>query len=75
MDALYKFLQKVGKWIIGFVSLIGISFIFELSLVDVKWTEAVVSWVKPEFPPGSMPIIMSVLVLLLCPTICFYIQR
>ena len=53
--------KKLEKWIIGFVSLIGISFIFELSLVDVKWTEAVVSWVKPEFPPGSMPIIMSVL--------------
>ncbi|ADD01975.1 natural resistance-associated macrophage protein [Thermoanaerobacter italicus Ab9] len=53
--------KKLEKWIIGFVSLIGISFIFELSLVDVKWAEVASSWVKPEFPGGSMPIIMSVL--------------
>ena len=31
---------KVEKWIIGFVSLIGLSFIFELALVDVRWQEA-----------------------------------
>ncbi|MDK2793908.1 MAG: manganese transport protein [Caldanaerobacter sp.] len=53
--------KKLEKWIIGFVSLIGISFIFELSLIDVKWAEVASSWVKPEFPAGSMPIIMSVL--------------
>jgi len=54
----YKILEK---WIIGFVSLIGISFIFELSLVHIEWGKAMVSWIKPSFPSGSLPIIMSVL--------------
>jgi manganese transport protein len=53
--------KKLEKWIIGFVSLIGISFIFELSLVHIEWGKAMISWVKPSFPMGSIPIIMSVL--------------
>jgi len=53
--------QKLEKWIIGFVSIIGISFIFELSQVKISWGEAVSGWVTPSFPGGSMPIIMSVL--------------
>jgi len=53
--------RKLEKWIIGFVSLIGISFIFELSLVHIEWGKAMVSWIKPSFPKGSLPIIMSVL--------------
>ena len=53
--------RKLEKWIIGFVSLIGISFIFELSLVHIEWGKAIVSWIKPSFPKGSLPIIMSVL--------------
>ena len=53
--------RKLEKWIIGFVSLIGISFIFELSLVHIEWGKAMVSWIKPSFPNGSLPIIMSVL--------------
>jgi manganese transport protein len=53
--------RKLEKWIIGFVSLIGISFIFELSLVKVDWTAALGGWVTPVFPAGSMPVIMAVL--------------
>jgi manganese transport protein len=53
--------RKLEKWIIGFVSLIGVSFIFELTLVHVDWGKAVTSWVIPSFPRGSMLIIMSVL--------------
>lgn len=53
--------KKLEKWIIGFVSLIGLSFIFELTLVHIPWSEALVSWVKPTIPKGSLPIIMSVL--------------
>ncbi|MCB2299840.1 Nramp family divalent metal transporter [Clostridium tagluense] len=53
--------KKLEKWIIGFVSIIGISFIFELSLVHIEWGKAMISWVKPSFPNGSIPIIMSVL--------------
>ena len=54
----YKVMEK---WIIGFVSIIGISFIYELSLVHVQWSEAVRSWLMPSFPKGSMVIVMSVL--------------
>jgi manganese transport protein len=53
--------KKLEKLIIGFVSLIGLSFIFELSLVHINWGEAASGWVTPSFPKGSMPIIMSVL--------------
>ncbi|MBA4387534.1 MAG: Mg2+/Co2+ transporter [Verrucomicrobia bacterium] len=53
--------RKVEKWIIGFVSLIGLAFIYELAIVDVHWQAALVGLVKPEIPKGSMPILMSVL--------------
>jgi len=53
--------KKTEKWIIGFVSIIGISFLYELSLVDVNWGETVRGWTVIQFPAGSMPIIMSVL--------------
>lgn len=53
--------KKLEKLIIGFVSIIGLSFLFELTLVNVEWGSAFVSWLKPSFPSGSMPIIMSVL--------------
>lgn len=54
----YRLLEK---YIIGFVSIIGISFIFELSLVHIDWGQAAVGWVTPAIPSGSMLIIMSVL--------------
>jgi len=54
----YRLLEK---WIIAFVSIIGLSFIYELSLVDIDWNSAVMGWVTPSFPKGSMIIIMSVL--------------
>jgi manganese transport protein len=53
--------RKVEKWIVGFVSLIGLSFIYELEIVDVHWKDALVGLVKPEIPAGSIPILMSVL--------------
>jgi len=53
--------NKIEKWIIGFVSLIGISFLYELFLVDVDWGTAAVAWVKPSVPEGSMLLLMSVL--------------
>ena len=54
----YKKLEKV---IMGFVSIIGISFLYELSMVHLNWGEAVRGWTTVQFPSGSMPIIMSVL--------------
>ncbi len=53
--------RMIEKWIIAFVSVIGLSFIYELSLVQIDWNSAVHSWVTPHFPKGSMLIIMSVL--------------
>ncbi len=53
--------KKLEKLIMGFVSLIGLSFIIEICMVHVNWGEAAVSWVTPSFPAGSIPIIMSVL--------------
>lgn len=53
--------KKIEKIIIGFVSLIGLSFIFEIAIVRINWGEALAGWVTPSFPPNSMPIIMSVL--------------
>jgi manganese transport protein len=52
---------KLEKWIIAFVSLIGLSFLFELTLVHVPWGRAAAGWVVPAFPEGSLPIIMAVL--------------
>ena len=53
--------KMIEKWIIAFVSVIGLSFLYELSLVNIDWDSAVKSWVVPAFPSGSMVIIMSVL--------------
>ena len=53
--------RKLEKWIISFVSLIGLSFIFELVVVKLQWSEAFQGWLVPSVPSGSIPIIMSVL--------------
>lgn len=53
--------RKIEKWFIGFVSLIGISFVYELAIAHVSWSEAVYGWVHPVIPEGSMIIVMSVL--------------
>jgi manganese transport protein len=62
MVMLYTNTYKVmEKWIIAFVSVIGLSFLYELSLVDIDWNAAAYGWVTPSFPKGSMIVIMSVL--------------
>lgn len=53
--------KKIERSIIAFVSVIGLSFIYELFLVKIDWPLAVEGWVKPTFPQGSILIIMSVL--------------
>jgi manganese transport protein len=53
--------KKIERWIIGFVSIIGLSFLYELFLVKVDWMQAGISWVKPSLPEGSILLIMSVL--------------
>ena len=53
--------KKIERAIIAFVSVIGLSFLYELFLVDIDWPVAIRSWVVPDIPQGSMLIIMSVL--------------
>jgi manganese transport protein len=53
--------KKIETWIIGFVSIIGLSFLYELFLVKVDWIQAGICWVKPSFPEGSILLLMSVL--------------
>ncbi|MDR3565941.1 MAG: Nramp family divalent metal transporter [Negativicutes bacterium] len=53
--------RKLEKWIIGFVSLIGLSFLLEVNLTSVDWLQAARGWVVPEVPAGALPVVMSVL--------------
>ncbi len=53
--------QRLEKWIICFVSLIGLSFLFELTMVKIEWRHAIQDWVVPSIPSGSLLILMSVL--------------
>lgn len=53
--------RRIERLIIGFVSLIGLSFLFELGHVRVDWSQAARGWVLPSLPQGSIPLVMSVL--------------
>lgn len=53
--------SRIEKLIILFVSLIGFSFLFEICIADIEWKQALIGWVKPEIPKGSLPVVMSVL--------------
>lgn len=53
--------KRIERAIIAFVSVIGLSFLYELFLVEIDWGLAARSWVTPSIPEGSMLIIMSVL--------------
>ena len=53
--------QKMERAIIGFVSMIGLSFIYELFLVDIEWPVALQSAFVPSVPEGALLVIMSVL--------------
>ena len=53
--------KRIERAIITFVSIIGLSFIYELFLVDIDWPSAARGWVTPSIPDGSMIVIMSVL--------------
>ena len=53
--------KRIERSIIAFVSVIGLSFLYELFLVDIDWPLAARSWVTPSVPEGSLLVIMSVL--------------
>ncbi|MDD8025358.1 MAG: Nramp family divalent metal transporter [Acidobacteriota bacterium] len=54
----YRYLER---WLIGLVSLVGLAFLYELTLVRVPWGAAAAGWVVPVIPAGAMPVLMSVL--------------
>lgn len=53
--------SKLEKIIIGFVSLIGLSFLAELIMIPLDWGAAAKGWVTPSLPHGSLLVVMSVL--------------
>lgn len=53
--------KRIERAIIAFVSVIGLSFLYELFLVEIDWPLAARSWVVPSLPQGSLLVIMSVL--------------
>ncbi len=53
--------RRIEHWIIGFVSIIGFSFLIETILAPVDWAAAGPAWVTPAIPAGALPITMSVL--------------
>ncbi len=53
--------RKIERWIIGFVSIIGFSFLYELILAPIEWGQAAKAWITPAIPEGSIVIVMSVL--------------
>lgn len=53
--------RRVEYWIMGCISLIGLSFVYELTLISTDWVAAGRGWVTPSFPEGSILVIMSVL--------------
>jgi manganese transport protein len=53
--------RVIEKGIIALVSIIGLSFLYELSLVHIDWGQSLFGAVVPAFPQNSMLIIMSVL--------------
>ncbi|MCX7970038.1 MAG: Nramp family divalent metal transporter [Negativicutes bacterium] len=53
--------NRIERLIVGFVSLIGLAFLYELVLVPADWPAAVSGWLVPALPEGSIVIVMSVL--------------
>ncbi len=53
--------SRVEKFIVVFVSIIGVAFMAETFLVPVDWEAARSGWVTPIIPLGAMTVIMSIL--------------
>lgn len=52
--------RKLEKLIVGFVSIIGFSFLFEISLVELNWNLAVRSSFIPELSSNSLLVAMGI---------------
>lgn len=63
--------KSLERWIIGFLSLIGLSFIVELALVHVDWNQAIIGCISPSIPSGSVLILMGVFGAIVMPSNLF----
>jgi len=52
---------RLERWIIGFVTAVGLAFLFEVSIAEVGWGEALRGWTVPSTPVGSVPLLAGVL--------------
>ena len=53
--------SKLEKIIIAFVSGIGLSFLYEVFLVDINWKAATKAWFVPQVTPEAMPLVIAIL--------------
>lgn len=53
--------KRIEAIIIGFVSIVGVSFLYELQLIEFDWHTIVHDAFVPTIPDGSMLLIMSLL--------------
>ena len=53
--------KQAERWIIAFVSVVGLSFLAELAMVEVDWPRAAASWATPSMPAGSTATVVSIL--------------
>jgi len=53
--------KKLERWIIAFVSLVGISFLIELFMVNADWAQVAISTIVPSTPIGSIPLVLGML--------------
>lgn len=53
--------KQAERWIIAFVSVVGLSFLAELAMVEVDWPRAAVSWATPSMAAGSTATVVSIL--------------
>lgn len=67
--------KRVERGIIAFVSLIGFSFLYELTLTDTHWGQVAEAMVVPSLPQGSILVVMSVLGAVVMPHNLFCIPR
>lgn len=67
--------RRIERAIIMFVSIIGLSFIYELTLVPVDAAAVGSALFTPRLPEGSMLVVMSVLGAVVMPHNLFFIPR
>ncbi len=52
---------RLERWIIGFVSLVGLAFLFELAISAVGWRGALRGLAVPAIPAGATALVASIL--------------